>query len=93
MSSLILPELALFTASAFDAATLTLLAEEAIAQDLASSMTDGLVLARHKIEMMVSQQLNAAWSKAIDAHITPRPIEQIAAEQRSLDEFLNGRAA
>lgn len=71
-----------------DEAALCQIAADAVEQDQASEMRDGLVVARHVVEMAFTRQLDRAMSKALDRHITPRPIEQIAAEQQSLDEFL-----
>jgi hypothetical protein len=68
-------------ALAIDADVLQLIADEAIAQDKASTQTDALAVARHEIALLVTRALDIAWSEAIDRHITPRSIEQICAEQ------------
>jgi len=70
----ILPEL-------IDADALCQTAEDAIEQDKASSMVDALVVARHAYEMAFARAIDRAMSEALDRHIAPRSIEQIAAEQ------------
>lgn len=69
-----------FVLDQIDAAALSQIAEDAVEQDLASNMRDGLVVARHAIESLVSRTLDQAWGEALDPHITPRSVEQIRAE-------------
>jgi hypothetical protein len=67
-----------------DADAFCQIAEDAVEQDLACSMTDGLVFARGKIEQLVARALDRAWNEAIERHVTPRSVEQIREEAEVL---------